>query len=409
MVVGMDAGAVIERVQQIVAVRGDIDADADVLESGLVALRELTSWVDAQHAVLVGRLAGRDSFAVKRIAAAGRPSLVAAERSAARSRTLAATPRLADHLDDGSITAGHVDAVTRACSQLDPAQRSELFGRVDQLGAVAVAGTVEEFDRRVRLEVKRLQSDDGMDRLARQRRDCRVSTWVDSDGMWNLRGRLDPVTGMRLDAKLNTSVEAMFATEVPEECPADPIEKQKFLAAHALANLIEGTAAAAPSGRAEFVVVIDADATDQPGPVAQWPIPVEIPSRVLADLMDENDVHAVVVRNGIVLHAPGELNLGRSTRLANRAQRRALRGLYRGCAIPGCAVSYERCKLHHIMWWRHGGVTDLDNLIPVCSRHHGNIHHDGWIIILGPNRQLTLRLPDGTIHTTGPPDRRSAA
>jgi hypothetical protein len=156
------------------------------------------------------------------------------------------------------------------------------------------------------------------------------------------------------------------------------------------------------------VVVIDADAHDCAGPVAEWSIPVEIPARVLADLTGTGDVTAVVVRNGIVLHAPGNLNLGRTTRLANRAQRRALRGLYRGCAMPGCAVGYDHCKLHHIVWWRHGGRTDLDNLIPVCSKHHSNIHNDGWVIELGSNRELTVRLPDGTIHNTGPPTRHTA-
>ncbi len=48
----------------------------------------------------------------------------------------------------------------------------------------------------------------------------------------------------------------------------------------------------ARAGRAEFVVVIDADAdpaTDGPGPVAEWPIPVEIPARVLADLAGTAD------------------------------------------------------------------------------------------------------------------------
>jgi hypothetical protein len=109
-----------------------------------------------------------------------------------------------------------------------------------------------------------------------------------------------------------------------------------------------------------------------------------------------------------VLHAPGNLNLGRSTRLANRAQRRALRGLYATCAIPGCGVRYDHCKLHHVIWWRHGGCTDLDNLLPVCSRHHHNIHDADWTITLGPNRQLTIRYPDGTVQTTGPPTIRAA-
>ena len=112
-------------------------------------------------------------------------------------------------------------------------------------------------------------------------------------------------------------------------------------------------------GRAEFVAVIDADAPGVDGPVVEWSIPVEIPARILAELAGDGDTSAVVVRNGIVLYAPGELDLGRSTRLANRAQRRALRGLYATCAIPGCTVAYDRCELHHVIWWRHGGRTDV--------------------------------------------------
>jgi hypothetical protein len=312
-------------------------------------------------------------------------------------------------LGDGATTAAHVDAVTRAAAQLPIDQRNELFDRVDDLAAVAAASTSEEFARRVALEAKRIQADDGVDRLTRQRRAVRASSWVDSEGMWNLRGRFDPVTGVRLASKLVATGEALFAERVPDGCPDDPIEKQKFLCGHALAALIDGTAGATQAGRPEYVTVIDADATDQPGPVAEWSIPVEIPARVLAELADHADVHAVVVRNGVVLYAPGELNLGRNTRLANRAQRRALRGLYRGCAIPGCTVGYDRCKLHHIVWWRHGGNTDLDNLIPICSKHHTKIHNDDWIIELGPHRELTLRLPDGTVHNTGPPGRHNAA
>jgi hypothetical protein len=174
----------------------------------------------------------------------------------------------------------------------------------------------------------------------------------------------------------------------------------------ALARLVEGTATAG-AVRREIVAVIDADAPGD-GPVIEWALPVEIPARILAELAGTADVHAVVVRNGVVLYAPGELDQGRTSRLANRAQRRALRGLYSCCAIPGCSVAYDRCKLHHVIWWRHGGRTDLDNLLPVCTTHHSKIHHDGWIIELGPNRELTLTLPDGTIQTTGPPTIRAA-
>lgn len=135
---------------------------------------------------------------------------------------------------------------------------------------------------------------------------------------------------------------------------------------------------------------------------------MEVPYRVLVELFGEADVHTVFVRDGVVLHAPGELNLGRTTRLANRAQRRALRALYRGCGVPGCGVRFERCKIHHVHWWRHGGPTDLSNLLPLCPHHHTLVHTAGWVITFGPHRELTLRLPDGSIHNTGPPSRRAA-
>ncbi len=132
-------------------------------------------------------------------------------------------------MGDGSTTAAHIDVVTRAANQLPAAQRPELFERADTLAAVAAASTSEQFARRMAIEVKRIQADDGIDRLARQRRNVRVSTWVDADGMWNLRGQFDPVTGVRLAARLAATIEAMFAAKVPDGCPDDPIEKQRFL------------------------------------------------------------------------------------------------------------------------------------------------------------------------------------
>ena len=102
------------------------------------------------------------------------------------------------------------------------------------------------------------------------------------------------------------------------------------------------------------------------------------------------------------------MNLGRTTRLANRAQRRALGALYATCAIPGCWVRYSRTKLHHVIFWEHGGRSDIDNLLPVCQHHHDKIHNDHWLLRLTPNRQLTITLPDGTRMTTGPPKRNAA-
>ena len=194
----------IERVERIAAVRALRAADAVSVRSGLVAVRDERAWLDAQHAGLVAQLASVSSFPEAAIAEVDRCSVASASKTRERSETLAATPNLADALGDGVITAGHIDEVTRCAKMLGSGRRNELLARSDQLVAVAAAGTIGEFRRRLALEVRRLQVDDGMDRLPRQRRDSRLSTWVDAEGMWNLRGRFDPVTGVRLDAKLRT-------------------------------------------------------------------------------------------------------------------------------------------------------------------------------------------------------------
>jgi len=452
MVVCVEIAGVVERVERIVSVRANPAADTDLIQCGLVAIREVQAWCDSQHAGLIAQLRGIDSFPEQAVAKASKTSLGQAAKATERSKTLEATPNLADALEDGAITADHVDAVTRASKKLDGAKRAELIERADKLADVARAGTVDEFARRLDLETKNLQEGDGIDRLERQRRNARAKSWVDAEGMWNLSVKFDPLTGVKIASRIDAMVQALFGDKVPDGCPTDPLEKQRYLAAQAVTRLMldnaiadhdhdhhtsdgasdgtshgpsdgdttgdaSATATQQPAtpprpsrtGPPEFVAVIDADAPGHHGPVAEFSIPVEIPARVLASLAGTADIHAVVVRNGIVLYAPGQLNLGRNTRLANRAQRRALRGLYRGCSIPGCTVGYDRCKLHHIIWWINGGTTDLDNLIPVCSMHHTRIHNDGWIVELGPHRELTLRLPDGTIHTTGPPNRRTAA
>ena len=414
-----------ERVERISATRADPCAERGDLEGLLRDVTALRGWLASAEADATHRLAEMVTFPEAAIADNTRESFAKAAKTIERAKTLDAAPDLASKLDDGTITSGHVAAVTRAAGGLEARQRDELIERCDQLSHIAEHASVEQWNKRVRDLARNVQRADGMDRYERQRRATTCSTWVDGEGMWNLRATFDPLTGVGLAAKLDRELEALFAEAVPEWCPTDRRAKQDHMRALALARLLEGSATSGRSGRAEYVTVIDvtgapatepADATAAAGLAGEpdwevtWPIPIEVPHRVLVELMGAADagVSVVIVRNGIVLYAPGELDLGRTTRLANRAQRRALRGLYSTCGIPGCRVSFDRCKLHHVIWWRHGGATDLANLLPVCSIHHGKIHHDNWLVTLGPNRELTVTLPDGSVMATGPPNRRAA-
>lgn len=411
----MESAAVLERVTNIVVLHGaaaDGAAVVSELESGLAEIGAVRAYLDSVEAVVVSALKPAVSFPEATIAEVSRGSLSSASKTVERADTLDRAPRLAGALADSAVTAAHIDAVTRAGKSLDADQRARLITKADGLVAVAVRATVDQFTRRLREERRRLLADDGMDRLVQQRRETSMRTWVDDEGMWNVRGRFDPVSGVRLAAALESAIETLFAERVPEHCPSDAVDKQAFLRAHAFARLVEGGGGRGRAGRPEFIVVIDADAGDGVGgPRVDWSIPVEVPSRVLAEMIGFDLCAApipVVVRNGVVLHAPGKLHLGRTTRLASRAQRRALRALYATCGVPGCTVHFVRCKLHHVVWWRHGGRTDLDNLLPLCSLHHHRVHDAGWDLSLDGQRRLTIRLPDGTVRSTGPPSRRAA-
>ena len=105
----------------------------------------------------------------------------------------------------------------------------------------------------------------------------------------------------------------------------------------------------------------------------------------------------------VVLGSDGEvLDVGRTERTANRAQRRALRAMHRTCAHPDCTVGFSACRIHHVKWWwEHNGPTDIDNLLPLCERHHHVVHEGGWTLTMTPDRVVTWIRPDGVVYWTG--------
>jgi hypothetical protein len=90
------------------------------------------------------------------------------------------------------------------------------------------------------------------------------------------------------------------------------------------------------------------------------------------------------------------LDLGRSTRVVSRAQRRALVLRDGGCGFPGCDRPPNWCDAHHIWHWVKGGPTDLWNLVLLCRHHHVLCHEGGWKLARGPDGSLVVHRPDGT-------------
>ena len=104
----------------------------------------------------------------------------------------------------------------------------------------------------------------------------------------------------------------------------------------------------------------------------------------------------------IVLNTNGEvLDCGREQRVANRAQRRALRAMYRTCGYPGCDISSSGATSTTSS---NGSATEppiWTICLPLCSEHHHLVHEGRWRLTLDKHRVVTIHRPDGTQHFHG--------
>ena len=135
-------------------------------------------------------------------------------------------------------------------------------------------------------------------------------------------------------------------------------------------------------------------------------VDVDVPVEAVRRLAAKGRRVKVTMRDGVVTSVDGRTNLdrGRTKRLADVDQRRALRAMYPTCAIPDCPVRLRHCQIHHLDVWDLGGATDMANLLPICDSHHDAVHHRGLTLQLHPTtRVLTVTHADGTSVTIAPP------
>jgi len=136
----------------------------------------------------------------------------------------------------------------------------------------------------------------------------------------------------------------------------------------------------------------------------------KLTSRQIRRMACEADIIPMVLdTNGVCL------DMGDAFRLATHKQRLALRALHATCAVEGCDIDFDWCEIHHLHPWEKGGLTDLDNLVPLCSYHHHLIHDCDTQPHILPNRTLRVvpipitpapqrRRPRDLTMGTSPPD-----
>ena len=434
-------------------ISGTVLSDVAVCRAELVAISVVRGLLDAREVEVVRRLdelaaADPSLFPQDVVAKASKSSLMHAERLRERAGACAAIPELGAALSDGATTGDRVDIVVRATAGLSASERAAVAAHGPRLALAAGEQTAVGFRKTVEHVVAQARADDGLARLERQRRQARLRWWLDADGMWNLAGRFDPATGARMEGRLRNRINRIRAGGIPDTSPTDPVDLQQHLAVLALAELLgvgecardAGDGSGHSAGRDSAHDSHEAEGSaGGPGTRPSGPRPIaDGSSGGLPDvtvIIDESTLREGHKREGsvcdiglgkfglpietirrwacigsitpVVVSADGvRLLLGRETRLANRAQRRALRVLYRTCAL--CETAFDLCQIHHVDWFTLGGYTDIANLLPLCSRHHHLVHEGGWVLHLAPDRTLTITKPGNNISTHPPPNAWAA-
>ena len=404
----MNSSIVIERVRALTS-RDTSKCSVAELREGLNDIRSLRAWLDSLQSRLVATMTELSSVMpeVELIRESGL-STSEVRKVMARTETIGSVPAFGEALAECNVTSAHVDALSSGLKILGE-QSGKLIERAPELLVTAQTMTADEFTRFVRRTAQTLTDDGGVGRFEKQRRQTFLRHWVDADGMTNLFGKFDPERGSIVSALLDAGVEAMFHSgdrEVPVECDAsvEPNDHRRALALVAL--LQSGPDSDSLSG------VLSSSLCDRP---ARAEIVVHIDYELLAGAVSETglgDARTCRTLNGseltvetirrlaceaeiipLVLDGKGvPLDVGKSKRLATAYQRRALAAVHETCAIDGCSVKFSHCEPHHIDYWENGGATDLNNLVPLCSRHHHAAHEGGWKLKLNPEtRELFVQ------------------
>ncbi len=335
-------------------------------------------------------------------------------RDARRRRSAAAQMGgLSASMRRGDARAENVESIARALSRLTDDAHREAFVQADaELTLLAEALAPDEFARRLDGFVRRAMADDGATRFERQRAASRLSLWVDRDGMTRLSGSFDPEWGAILSGTINAEMRSLAsagakASDDLDNPGGEPGNQQSAfgdrLRAEALVERLRRSDRTSGVGRGLPLIGIVRDHRSvhhgpHPGTVSEFENGTHCPHETTVRLTCDAAVHDIVVDE-----AGLPLSVGRRYRTATDAQRLALRVIYRTCAWPGCDRTFEHCQIHHVVPWEHGGPTDLDNLVPLCSRHHHLAHEGGWALKIEADRSLWIWRPDGSLHHCGPP------
>ena len=296
--------------------------------------------------------------------------LGAAREKVRVAKALGEVPQISASMARGELSFAKVRALTRVA-------RSETEGELLEL---ARCSTAAQLERTVRAWRRLNRWDEQELERIRHRSRC-FSVFPDEDGMYLVRGKLDPEVGAMLMRAVEAASDALFRAGTSEEI--EPKQRRAdavgLLAERALAVGFGGAEDVPLSGtRAErYQVVLHVEAATLESEHEPGRSELEDGTRVSAETSRRLSCDASVIR---LTETPdgSVLDIGRKTRTIPPALRRALESRDRGCRFPGCGLRFT--DAHHVKHWADDGETKLDNLILLCRVHHRLVHEAGYTV-----------------------------
>jgi len=278
-------------------------------------------------------------------------SLVRSARHVARHEATAKA------LDAGDVTAAHVQVAARATKHRDDLyteHETVLLDAARSLDPSAFRSAMAHWRRCA-------DAVDDHDKAVKEITGSYLDIVATFEGVGHLDGRLDPVS----TATLTRVVDRMEPPDGFDGITAPRTRAQRR--ADALVRLASGERP--PQINLDITVDIDTLAgrpsLDLTSGCCEIAGSGPLSPAVAAMLACDAAIGRVLMRGDSEV-----LDVGRQTRMLNRAQRRALGIRDGGCVEPGCTAPAEWCDAHHITHWTAHGPTDLSNLELRCRRHH---------------------------------------
>jgi hypothetical protein len=192
------------------------------------------------------------------------------------------------------------------------------------------------------------------------------------DGMWWCSIRLPSDEGALVERALELGRNREFELRNPNHREGDRRDPGDVSWADALLRIAQlgldaldqgAGVGRAPGERTQVILHLDADRQAPPrlhlGPV--------LPAAIADYLSCDSTVRCLLVRRG------QPLAMGRRQRTVTLRLRTAIEHRDGGCRVPGCDRS-RWLHIHHLVHWTHGGRTDPDNLVALCTVHHRMVH-----------------------------------